>query len=192
MEKRITTGIYGGSFNPIHNGHTQLGIGLHRQGLVDELWFVVSPHNPHKQQKDLLNDEERLNLARLAVTETPYLKVSDVEFHLPRPSYMVNTLETLRTQYPQREFILVMGADNWEKFSHWYRHEEIMRHHRIIVYPRPGYTLQDTPSQVTVADTPLIPISSTEIRKQIHEGTFRGDGIHPSVWKEIKIKGYYV
>ena len=91
MTKR-TIGIYGGSFNPIHNGHTQLGLALCQKGLVDELWFVVSPHNPHKQQHDLLADEARLALARIAVEETHCLRVSDVEFSLPRPSYMVNTL----------------------------------------------------------------------------------------------------
>ncbi|MBP3374916.1 MAG: nicotinate-nucleotide adenylyltransferase [Bacteroidaceae bacterium] len=190
MTKR-TIGIYGGSFNPIHNGHTQLGLALCQKGLVDELWFVVSPHNPHKQQHDLLADEARLALARIAVEETHCLRVSDVEFSLPRPSYMVNTLETLRNQYPHCEFVLVIGADNWERFTLWYRHEEILRRHRLIIYPRPGYELQDIPPGVTVADTPLIPISSTQIRDSIHQGDYNGEGLHPSVWKEINIKGYY-
>lgn len=190
MERR-TIGIYGGSFNPIHNGHTELGTALCRAGLVDELWFVVSPHNPHKQHADLLADEARLALARLAVEESACLRVSDVEFCLPRPSYMVHTLETLRGEHPDKEFILVMGADNWERFPLWHMHEEIMRHHRIIVYPRPGHPLQDTPPSVTVAQTPLIPISSTQIRESIRRGTFQGEGLHPAVWKEINTKGYY-
>lgn len=191
MERRILTGIYGGSFNPIHDGHTRLGKELCRLGLVDELWFVVSPHNPHKQYDGLLADEARLALARLAVQEDDCLQVSDMEFRLPRPSYMVHTLETLRSEHSDREFVLVMGADNWERFPLWYQHEEILRHHRLIVYPRPGYELHDLPPQVTVAQTPLIPISSTEIRNSIHEGTFAGQGLHPFVWKEIKQKGYY-
>lgn len=186
-----TIGIYGGSFNPIHNGHTQLGHALCQMGLVDELWFVVSPQNPHKQHQDLLADEARLSLARLAVVESSCLHVSDVEFRLSRPSYMVRTLQTLRHEHADTEFVLVMGADNWERFPLWHQHEEILRHHRIIVYPRPGYELHDIPSQVTVVQTPLIPISSTEIRNSIHEGSFDGEGLHPSVWKEINIKGYY-
>ncbi len=190
-DRRIITGIYGGSFNPIHDGHTRLGRELCRMGLVDELWFVVSPHNPHKAQADLLPDEARLALARLAIEEDATLRVSDVEFRLPRPSYMVTTLETLRREHPQREFVLVMGADNWARFPLWYQYKEILRHHRLIVYPRPGYALQDLPPGVTATDTPLIPLSSTDIRNSIHEGTFAGQGLHPSVWNEINKKGYY-
>ena len=191
MGKRITTGIYGGSFNPIHDGHTRLGTALCEMGLVDELWFVVSPHNPHKLHDGLLEDTARLELAKMAVQESNCLQVSDVEFHLPRPSYMVHTLEKLRAENPEREFVLVMGADNWERFPLWHRHEEILRHHRIIVYPRPGYSLDNLPPSVTLAQTPLIPISSTDIREKIHKGCFQGEGLHPDVWKEITIKGYY-
>ncbi len=191
MGKRITTGIYGGSFNPIHDGHTRLGTALCEMGLVNELWFVVSPHNPHKLHDGLLEDTARLELARKAVQESNCLQVSDVEFHLPRPSYMVHTLEKLRAENPEREFILVMGADNWERFPLWHRHEEILSHHRVIVYPRPGYSLDNLPPAVTLAQTPLIPISSTDIREKIHKGCFQGEGLHPDVWKEITIKGYY-
>ena len=110
------TGIYGGTFNPIHNGHLRLGRFLVDEGLVEELWFLVSPENPFKVDQELMPDAERLRLTQLAVRGYSRLRVSDFEFRMPRPSYMVNTLEAMRRHYPRREFILVIGADNWERF----------------------------------------------------------------------------
>ncbi len=185
------TGIFGGSFNPIHLGHTRLGEALVREGLVEELWFVVSPQNPFKVNQELLCDEERLQLARLAVDDSRQLHVSDIEFKLPRPSYMVHTLEALRNQYPDREFRLVIGADNWERFPQWFESEEILRHHRIIIYPRPGYTLENVSERAIVANTPLLDISSTDIRQRIAAGNYNGEGLHPAVWNEIKRKKLY-
>ena len=188
----MTTGIYGGSFNPIHNGHTTLGHWLVEQGYVDELWFLVSPQNPLKPARDLLDDEARLRLARLAVSNT--LQVSDFEFHLPRPSYMVHTLEALRTAFPSRDFVLVIGADNWVHFSDWHQADEIIRHHRVIVYPRPGFPVDETrlPEGVVLVQAPLLPISSTQIRENIaHDPTYAGEGLAPRVWQEIQSCGYY-
>lgn len=190
----IRTGIYGGSFNPIHTGHLTLGKLLREQGLVDELWFLVSPLNPFKQTtNDLLDDQARLQLVQLAVRNEPQLQVSDFEMHLPRPSYMVHTLEKLREAYPDREFVLVIGADNWLRFDQWYESEEILNHHLILVYPRPGYEIDPStlPDGVTLVDTPLIDISSTQIRNSIARGNFDGKGLPPQVWKEIKRQGYY-
>lgn len=191
---KIRTGIYGGSFNPIHTGHLTLGRMLCEQGMVDELWFLVSPLNPFKQTaNDLLDDEARLRLVKLAVKDEPKLHASDFEMHLPRPSYMVHTLEELRKSFPEREFVLVIGADNWLRFSQWFQSEEIKRQHRIVVYPRPGYEIDTTtiPDGVTLTDTPLIDISSTQIRESIAAGTFHGKGLPPRVWRAIKRKGYY-
>ncbi len=192
--KRI--GIYGGSYNPIHNGHTQLGLALCRMGLVDELWFVVSPMNPLKQEvsHQLLPDAARLHLAQLAVNDVPQLRVSDIEMHMPRPSYMADTLQRLRNEYPQNEFMLIIGSDNWLCFNRWARPDEILRHHRVVVYPRPGYEVDPItlPQGVTLAQTPLIDISSTQIRQAIHDGTSNGQGMHPAVWQEIQTKGYYL
>lgn len=192
MRKRI--GIYGGSFNPIHTGHTQLGEWLCREGYVDELWFLVSPLNPHKVgDTSLLDDEIRLHLAQLAVEESDTLRVSDFEMHLPRPSYMVHTLEKLREAYPEDEFILVIGADNWERFPRWYKPDEILAHHRIIIYPRDGYEVDTTtlPQGVTRVESPLYDISSTEIRAAIANGQCQGEWLSPNVWEEIQKKGYY-
>lgn len=188
------TAIYGGSFNPIHTGHTALGEWLCQEGYVDELWFLVSPLNPLKQHDtSLLADDLRLHLAQLAVKESETLQVSDFEMHLPRPSYMVHTLQALRNAYPEREFILVIGADNWHHFHHWYQPEEIMAHHTLLIFPRPGYDINPAtlPQGVQLVHAPLYPISSTNIRNAIVHGTCQGEWLNPKVWKEIKEKGYY-
>ncbi|MCM1108542.1 MAG: nicotinate (nicotinamide) nucleotide adenylyltransferase [Clostridium sp.] len=169
----IETGIYGGSFNPIHNGHVRLAEALCRQGWVDELWLMVSPLNPLKQQsRDMMDDDTRLRLARLAVKDIDGVSVCDAEFRLPRPSYTVHTLEHLRHAHPERRFSLVIGADNWQAFPRWYRGEEIVRHHRLIIYPRPGYPLraEELPPYARLADTPLLDISSTQIREKLKRG----------------------
>ena len=187
----IKTGLYGGSFNPIHNGHIQLSQALLDARLVDEMWLLVSPQNPFKVNQKLLDDNARLRLAQLAVKDRNNLTVSDYEFHLPRPSYMFHTLEHLRQDYPEREFILIIGADNWERFPMWYKSEEILSHHRVIVYPRSGCELKNIPEGVTIADTPLIDISSTEIREKISNPDYHGEDLPPAVGEEIKKKGYY-
>ena len=187
------TGIYGGSFNPIHLGHVCLAKALADSGLVDEMWLLVSPQNPFKVDEHLLDDEKRLHLARLAVAKVPGVEVCDREFYLPRPSYMYNTLQALTQEHPDHEFVLVIGADNWERFPAWYRSEDILSRYRIIIYPRPGYTLQDVPQNVTIANTPLLDISSTEIRHRIAtDPDYYGEGLPPAVWKEIRRKRLYL
>ena len=132
--KRI--GIFGGSFNPIHLGHTALAAYICEQGLVDEVWLMVSPQNPLKLDLTLLDEQERLTMARLAVVPYPTLRACDFEFTLPRPSYTYHTLQALREAYPDHEFSLIIGEDNWQCFDRWYRGEDIARKTPIIVYPR--------------------------------------------------------
>lgn len=190
----MTIGIYGGSFNPIHLGHLSLGRWLVRHREVDELWFLVSPQNPLKPAAGFLSDEARLLLARKAVGHSRGLRVSDFEFHLPRPSYMVHTLEALRAAYPGRNFVLVIGADNWHRFPQWYRSADILRHHRILIYPRPGFPIDVAalPEGVRLVETPLHDISSTQIREAIHQvAAYDGWGLPPRVWAEIQARGYY-
>lgn len=189
----IVTGIYGGSFNPIHNGHTTLASDLCRQGEVDELWFVVSPRNPLKPDAELLDDRARLHMARLAVKGEPCLHVCDIEFGLPRPSFMVHTLEVLRNRYPGRRFVLVIGADNWLLFNRWHRYEDILRHHSLLIYPRSGYPVsaEGLPPTVRLVDTPCIDISSTQIRQAVATGGDASGWVCPAVWNEIRDKGYY-
>lgn len=168
----IRTGIFGGSFNPIHLGHTAIADAVVASGLVDELWLMVSPQNPLKRDRRLLDDQLRLRLARLAVEGHEGLSVCDLEYELPRPSYMVHTLEELCRRWPDRLFSLVIGADNWLHFDHWYRHDLILARHGIIVYPREGYPIRPDrlPTGVTYLDMPLYPVSSTQIRQALRDG----------------------
>lgn len=198
MTKRVITGVFGGSFNPIHIGHTAFAQGLVAAGVVDEMWLVVSPRNPLKGDDVLWDDELRLKLARVALADVDGVEVSDVEFTLPRPSYMITTLKTLEERYPEREFVLVIGQDNWDCFHNWYHWEEILDKYRVIVIPRNGegrHTESNTALMQVVKgelvpiagkEVRLIDMSSTWIRSQIEENPdYYGQGLHPDVWKII-------
>ena len=128
--------IFGGSFDPIHVGHVSLAAEVCRQGLAAEVWFMVSPQNPHKQQSGLTDEDMRLEMVRLAIDGMPQFKASDFEFGLPRPSFTINTLSALEKAYPDTEFLLLIGSDNWEVFGKWYKADEILSRYGIIVYPR--------------------------------------------------------
>ena len=154
----MKVGIFGGSFNPIHNGHISLALQLKEQAGLDEVWLMVSPQNPLKQSSDLLDDDQRLQMARLAVKDVEGIVVSDYEMHLPKPSYTWNTLQALSKDYPDREFVLMIGGDNWQLFDRWYRADDIKANYRIVVYTR------------TPGDPGFIDISSTDIRRRIREG----------------------
>lgn len=168
-------GIYGGSFNPIHNGHTQLAASILEQGLVDELWLLVSPLNPLKEKESagIAPYEHRLHMAQLATEDMSHVKVSDFESRLPVPSYMVNTLAALCRSYPQHVFTLIIGADNWRDFHKWHRHDEILRKYGVMVYRRPGCAIDETalPDSVKIVDTELYDISSTQIRDAMRSGS---------------------
>ena len=181
------TGIFGGSFNPIHNGHIQLALQLREAAGLDEVWLMVSPQNPLKQQAELLADDLRLELARQALADEPFIRVSDYEFHLPRPSYTWNTLQALGQDFPDREFVLLIGGDNWERFSRWYRADDIISNYQLVVYPRRGsdIDLETLPLSVTVVEAELLDISSTDIRRRVRRGQpitgFVPDGIVEAV-----------
>lgn len=166
-------GIYGGSFNPIHTGHISLARQIIDIAKLDEVWLVVSPQNPFKQNsQSLIDDNTRLRLTRKAIEGEPKIKVSDCEFRLPRPSYMWHTLQHLSGMYPDTEFHLIIGADNWVMFDKWYHADDIVSNYHIVVYPRKGYQpdVAAMPHNVSLADTQLYPISSTMIRHMVHEG----------------------
>ena len=154
----IRTGIFGGSFNPIHNGHISLARQLREKAGLDEVWLMVSPQNPLKQSADLLDDSIRMEMARLALEGVEGIVASDYEMHLPKPSYTWNTLQGLSRDYPDREFVLLMGGDNWTLFDRWYHAEDIKNNYEIAVYTR------------TPGETGFIDISSTEIRQRIKAG----------------------
>lgn len=159
--KRIA--IFGGSFNPIHNGHIALAQAVLEQCRVDEVWLMVSPQNPLKLgDADLLDDNLRLDMAQKALEGIDGIKACDYEFHLPKPSYTWNTLQHLSADYPDHTFILLLGGDNWAHFQRWRHWQDILWHHDIIVYPRDNH-----PGTINV---PLLDISSTNIRRRVRAG----------------------
>lgn len=166
------TGLFFGSFNPVHVGHLIIANAMLSHSDLEEVWFVVSPQNPLKERQSLLADRQRLQMVRLAIDENPRLRASDVEFHLPIPSYTSLTLAHLSERYPDKEFCLIMGSDNLATFTRWRNWESILENYRLYVYPRPGSA--DCPlaahPHVTLVDVPMIDISSTYIREQIRQG----------------------
>lgn len=200
--KRI--GIFGGSFNPIHLGHTALAASICEQGLVDEVWMMVSPQNPLKQNLELLDENMRLEMVRLAVADYPMLQACDFEFHLPRPSYTYHTLEALRKAYPDHAFSLIVGEDNWQHFNRWYRGDDILRDTTLIVYPRSEQATSDDArhrqglksirkAEVRTHDfeLPLLPYSSTEVRDAVARGKDISAMVHPDVAAYIRDRGVY-
>ena len=155
-------GIFGGSFNPIHNGHVALAQAVLKQCRLDEVWLMVSPQNPLKQQEDLLDDQLRLEMAEKALEDVEGVKACDYEFHLPKPSYTWNTLQHLSKDYPDATFLLLIGGDNWAHFERWRHWKDILRCYDVIVYPRDPY-----PGTI---DVPLLDVSSTEIRQRVKAG----------------------
>lgn len=161
VRKKI--GIYGGTFNPIHVGHIQIARTMTERGIVDEVWMMISPLNPFKQgSTDILPDNMRLALTEKALEGEERIVASDYEFHLPKPSYTWNTLQHLSCDYPDREFILLIGGDNWAHFERWRNWKDILRTYDVVVYPRDNY-------QGTV-DCPLLDVSSTQIRQRVRQG----------------------
>ena len=155
---------------------------------------MVSPRNPLKQQADLLDEQTRLRLTRLALAAVPGVFASDDEFSLPRPSYTWKTLDALRSKYPDRAFFLVIGGDNWQLFQRWARADYIIANYPIIVYPRPGYDLDEQslpPSVRVLRSVPLFPYSSTEVRAALRSGADVSAMVPPEIEKAIKLEKLY-
>jgi len=187
-------GVFGGSFNPIHIGHVALARELCQSHMIDELWMLVSPLNPLKQgNPDIADYEERLEMARLALKDDASIKVSDFEATLPIPSYTYTTLHALANTYPEDEFHLVIGADNWLQFGNWYRGEDIVKEFRILMYARPGcdIDIETLPASVTLVNTHLYDISSTLVRQRAANGLSLSGLVPPDVENYIKDKGLY-
>lgn len=169
----MNIGLFGGSFNPIHNGHVWLASALLRETGLDEVWFMVSPQNPLKQNRQLLDDNQRFRLVQLALKNEPRLRPCDYEFHLPKPSYTWNTLQSLKKDFLEHRFTLLIGGDNWQLFDQWYRYEDLLKEYPIVVYPREDATpetMQAASPNVTFVKVPLINISSTMIRERLRQG----------------------
>ena len=183
-------GIFGGSFNPIHTGHIALAESLCEKAGLDEVWFMVSPMNPFKKTAtDLLDDHLRLEMVEKALEKEPQLKACDYEFRLPKPSYTWHTLQAISQEFTDIEFTLLIGGDNWAAFDKWYHHEDILAHYPIVVYPRQGSSVGKVPEGVTIVETPLLNISSTEIRQRIKEGKSI-EGMVPESIEELVKRNY--
>ncbi len=167
------TGLLLGSFNPVHNGHLALAKELLKSNNFAEIWFVLSPQNPLKQQAGLLNDNIRLQMLDLALENEPKLKSCNIEFSLPKPNYTINTLAALKKQYPGKQFSIIIGADNLAIFHLWKDYEIILNEYPIVVYPRQGTdleTLKQKYPQVSTIEAPLFPVSSSQIKQLLCEG----------------------
>lgn len=164
-------GLYFGSFNPIHTGHLIIANHVLGHTEVDKVWFVLSPHNPLKESHSLLNEYDRLHLVELAIADNPKFRASNVEFHLPKPSYTIDTLTYLREKFPLERFSVILGGDSFQNLHRWKNYEQLLAQYELIVYNRPGFsiTLPEN-GKVTVLDAPLLDISATFIRRQIREG----------------------
>jgi nicotinate-nucleotide adenylyltransferase len=192
-------GLYFGSFNPIHIGHLAIAGYMTEFSDLDQVWFVVSPHNPLKKKETLLADHQRLYMAQLAIGDNDNLKASDIEFKLKGPSYTIDTLTYLKEKYPDKEFCLVMGEDNLYTLHKWKNATELVKKYPIFVYPRPKSEKPASPilnQLLSIADihhvkAPLMDISGTFIRDGIKKGRDMSYYLAPSVWKYIKEMHFY-
>ena len=187
-------GLFGGSFNPIHNAHIALASTICEQARLDEVWFMVSPQNPLKQAEDLLDENERYEMVKLALeSEAKILKASNYEFHLERPSYTWKTLRALKNDFPQHEFSLIIGGDNWVRFPRWAHSEEILANHHIYIYPREDSEIDEAtlPENVHLIHTPKINITSTMLREMVRNGKDISAFVPNAVAKAIADNNYY-
>ena len=177
--------IFSGSFNPIHNGHLSIAQEVLAQGAADELWFLVSPRNPLKLDKDLWPEADRLNMVKLAIENLHGMKVSDFEFKLPRPSYTIHTLERLKEAFPQHDFFLLIGGDNLAIFHKWYSFQKIIDEFGLIVYPRPQFPIGSNHNfpNITIISAPFIDLSATKIRDKL----FNNESIAEYVPEKVAI-----
>lgn len=188
-------GLYFGTFNPIHVGHLIIANHMAEHSDLEQIWMVVTPHNPLKQKNTLLDDYQRLHLVRLATEDYPKIKPSDIEFKLPQPNYTVNTLAHLMEKYPQHEFSLIMGEDNLKSLHKWKNYEYILQHHDIYIYPRVSEeaenpTLKNHP-RVNWVDAPIVEISSTFIRENIKNKKNIRPLLPHNVWEYVDHNNFY-
>lgn len=191
----MNIGIFSGSFNPIHIGHLMLANYIVEYTDIKQVWFLVSPHNPLKQEGELSDEYIRLEMAKLALENYRKLRVSDFEFHLPKPSYTINTLDALKEKYPEHDFTLIIGADNWVVFESWREYEKILANYRIKIYPRLG-SHTEIPDKwkhsVEVVNSPIVDISSTFVRDSIEAGKNMRAFLPERVYDYIFDEGLYL
>lgn len=192
----MKVGLYFGTFNPIHVGHLIIANHIVEYSDLDEIWLVVTPHNPHKQKNTLLNDYHRLELVRIATEDYPKIKPSNIEFKLQQPNYTVDTLAYLEESHPKHEFSLIMGEDNLNSLHKWKNYEVILERYTIYVYPRITANSQENQFQnhpkIKMIDAPVVEISSTFIREGIKHKKNVRPMLPEKVWQEIDKNMFYV
>lgn len=191
----MKVGLYFGSFNPIHIGHLVIANHLVEHSDLDQIWFVVTPHNPFKKKRSLLDNYQRLEMVYRATKDYTKLKPSDIEFNLPQPNYTINTLTYLQEKYPDYKFSLIMGEDNLKSFHKWKNFELILKNHHIYVYPRisKGHaeTQFDNHKKIHHIDAPIMELSSTFIRNAIKTGKNIQPMLPQHVWEYLDEMNFY-
>lgn len=188
-------GIFGGSFNPIHSGHAIIAHHIISSGAVDRLWLMVSPVNPLKVGlEQQVADTDRLRMVEMVTRPLENVETSAFEFTMPKPSYTIDTLNALQAKFPDDEFYLVTGADNWVIFNRWRNSEEILAKYHLLVYPRLGYDVvipEELRDRVTLVDAPIIELSSTTVRERLAQGLSARYYVPDEVLSYIERKGLY-
>lgn len=191
----MKVGLYFGSFNPIHIGHLVIANHLAEYSDLDQIWFVVTPHNPFKKKSSLLDNYQRLEMVYLATKNYTKLKPSDIEFNLPQPNYTVNTLAHLQEKYPDKEFALIMGEDNLKSFHKWKNYNVILENHNIYTYPRISEGKIETQFEdhknIHLVNAPIMQLSSTFIRKSIKDGKNVKPMLPENVWGYLDQMNFY-
>ncbi|WP_309607909.1 nicotinate (nicotinamide) nucleotide adenylyltransferase [Flavobacterium sp.] len=188
-------GLYFGTFNPIHIGHLIIANHMAEHSDLDQIWMVVTPHNPHKQKNTLLDDHHRLEMVHLATSDFSKIKPSDVEFKLPQPNFTVNTLAHLQEKHPNHEFSLIMGEDNLNSLHKWKNYEVILQNHGIYVYPRlnSGEVDEQFMNHIKIhrVGAPVIELSSTFIRESIKKNKNVIPMLPEKVWHYVEHNNFY-
>lgn len=193
----MKTGLFFGSFNPVHIGHLAIANYMLEFTDMDELWMIVSPHNPFKTINSLASEYDRIKMVELAIGKNHRISASDIEFRLPKPSYTIDTLTYLGERNPTKEFVLIIGSDNLDSFHKWKNYEEILKQHELYVYPR--YDQQPVTGDPSVINhpsvkriaAPMVEISSTAIRQAIQDKKDVRYYVPPAVWEYMKEMHFY-
>ena len=188
----MNVGLYFGSFNPVHCGHLIIANHILNESELARIWFIVSPQNPFKPGSSLLNEYDRLHLLKIATEEDSRIKISDIEFNLPRPSYTSTTLSHLQEKYPDVRFSVIMGSDSFQNLHKWHNYEFIVKNYPIYVYRRMGFEIENgVRATLKPVDAPLLQISATQIRQLIKGGKSIRYMVPDKVREEIEKYNYY-
>ena len=194
MEKPSKTGLFFGSFDPVHIGHLIIAEYMHMHTDLQKIWFVISPVNPHKTHQSQTDSQTRLEMLHLALDDNQAFQLCDIELDMPQPNYTIYTLRKLKDKYPEKNFVLIIGSDNLEGFEKWKDHKEILEMTEIYVYPRNVKKVKSRLSQIKsvhIIEAPLLELSSTIIRKGFARGLETKYMLHEKVYKFIKENNLY-